>query len=119
MSGSVRKRLQSAHTYDALVMLATTSDNAELIEHLAQIDKDLPRTFPGTLVQRNVCADHTCMSNDLSPDVRQKTRSFARARKPCWGSMRVMEVTEHFSNLSVEYCPRTACAIRVWDTARP
>lgn len=47
MSGSVRKRLQSAHTYDALVMLATTSDNAELIEHLAQIDKDLPRTFPG------------------------------------------------------------------------
>ena len=47
MSGSVNKRTQSAHTYDALVMLAATSDNPEILEHLSQIDKDLLRTFPG------------------------------------------------------------------------
>lgn len=49
MSGSVGKRLLSAHTYDALVMLAATSDNADILEHLAQIDKDLLRTFPGAI----------------------------------------------------------------------
>lgn len=47
MSGSVGKRLQSAQTYDALVMLAATSDNLEVLDHLTQIDKDLLRTFPG------------------------------------------------------------------------
>ena len=52
MSGSVGKRLQSAHTYDALVMLAATSDNPEMLEHLSQIDKDLLRTFPGPQTPR-------------------------------------------------------------------
>jgi len=28
-------------------MLAATSDNPEILEHLTQIDKDLLRTFPG------------------------------------------------------------------------
>ena len=46
MSGSVGKRLQSPHTYDALVLLAATSEDPELLHHLAQIDKDLLRTFP-------------------------------------------------------------------------
>ena len=49
MSGSVRKRLDSAHTYDALVMLAVTNESPEIREHLSQIDKDLLRTFPGAL----------------------------------------------------------------------
>jgi hypothetical protein len=48
MSGSVRKRVASPHTYDALVMLALTSESPEIREHLSQIDKDLLRTFPGT-----------------------------------------------------------------------
>jgi hypothetical protein len=47
MSGSVLKRLQSAHTYDALVLLAATSNNPEVLENLSQIDRDLLRTFPG------------------------------------------------------------------------
>ena len=47
MSGSVRKRLKSAHTYDALVLLAYSSDNEDVLEHLNQIEKDLLETFPG------------------------------------------------------------------------
>ena len=60
MSGSVRKRLDSAHTYDALVMLAVTNESPEIREHLSQIDKDLLRTFPGALSYCFPLCLHAC-----------------------------------------------------------
>ena len=86
MSGSVSKRLLSAHTYDALVMLAATSDNSEITDHLTQIDKDLLRTFPGALY--SICLASCFISympgwDEPNVCAEQRIRYFARAGRRC------------------------------------
>ena len=57
LTGSLAKRRASPHSYDALVMLATTSDAPEMVECRNQIDKDVPRTFPENPLFRETTHD--------------------------------------------------------------
>ncbi len=115
MSGSVRKRLDSAHTYDALVMLAVTNESPEIREHLSQIDKDLLRTFPGALC----CCLPPCLLPKLTIAMSQRTHSSAKAGRQFWDCMRGMMATTGLCwSRFGEFCRRTACAILALDIAR-